>query len=221
MNNFNDKIEQDHSNREFLEATRIGDFEQVKYYLTSPLLKFHANINVNNNGALINSCGLGHLDIIRYLLTSPELKEHADIHARDDSALYWAGRMDHLHVIKYLLTSPELKEHSNINADEGACFKVACEYGHEEIMKYLLTSKELKEKTNFNYAFIDACIYEKMDITSFMVFEMNIEKSSEIIDFLTENPNIEIENLFNTRELNNELNNKLPLNISTEKKLKI
>lgn len=64
----------------------IGKFgkeqiEIVKYLLKEPSLKYNANINVENDKALINAALSK--ELLEYLLSSPELKYHANIYNQD------------------------------------------------------------------------------------------------------------------------------------------
>lgn len=77
-------------NQHFIAMCEQGDLEQVKFWLTSPTLTYHADINADNGGPIINACLKGHLSIIKYLLTSPDLEEHADIHLDNDQAFRFA-----------------------------------------------------------------------------------------------------------------------------------
>jgi ankyrin repeat protein len=206
-------------NEEFMEATRIGNFEKIKYLLTSPELKVHADIAHNEYNGFINACGLGDLKIISYLLTSPDLKKKADIHAKDDSGLYWAARMGNFNVVKYLLTSHELKKHACISVGINSCFETACENNHKEIIMFFLESKEMNNK--LSQAFMDACKYEKFDIAEFIIFELGLKKNQKINDYLKEKNLLFISNMFNTRELNQSLNKELVKNCSIDKRNKL
>ena len=67
-------------NNELKVACKKGYLTQVRYFLTSPQLKTHANINDDEiEPALTLACSAGHLEIVKYLLTSSDLKEHAKI----------------------------------------------------------------------------------------------------------------------------------------------
>lgn len=62
--------------RELLSQCTIGDLELVKYLMTSPELKFHANLKSTNYMPFHTACGLGHLDIVKFMLNEldPEQK---------------------------------------------------------------------------------------------------------------------------------------------------
>ena len=69
-------------NENFISAVKNSDFNKIKYFLTSPELEDHANINYKTdngwnalNWAILNS----NLEIVKYLLSSKELKERINI----------------------------------------------------------------------------------------------------------------------------------------------
>ena len=106
-------MSQEELNHELLKACYNGNLEIIKYLLTTPDLKVHANIHEtesdffnNEKNALMYACINGHLNIVEYLLTSPNLAEHADIHHKDNegwNALMVACHYEYLDIVKYLL----------------------------------------------------------------------------------------------------------------------
>ena len=100
----------------------------------------------------------------------------------------------HLEVVEFLLTSAELKEHANIHADNDEGFRIACSQGHLEVIKCL-------------------------------IIDMNIDKTKHIEKYLnkkTDNKTVRksIE-LFNTRDLYQNLNENIKDNKEKVKKMKI
>jgi hypothetical protein len=85
----------------------FGNLEEVKYLLTSPELKIHADAETLIDSALELSCFRGHLDLIKYLLTSPELKKNANLHAYEHDYIHTpfvnALSTNQLKVIEYFI----------------------------------------------------------------------------------------------------------------------
>ena len=78
-------IEVDCGTNELLNwACRRGFLEIVKYLLTSPEVKHHADIHRYSDEPIKSACIFGHLDIVKYLLESPDLEDHANIYAEID-----------------------------------------------------------------------------------------------------------------------------------------
>jgi ankyrin repeat protein len=138
-------------NTTLIKACLDGEFEKVKYLLTSPELKLHAQAQCHDGDydlsfPLKQAAFNGNFEIVKYLLTSSDLKEHADIHFENDDAFYMACIRGHLDIVTYMLTSPELKEHADITiAGGGDPLCGPCIHGHLEVLDYLLTSQELKK----------------------------------------------------------------------------
>ena len=97
------KLNQKELNEQFIDACAQGQLKVVKYLLTSPELKEHADIHDKDDEGFIWACYQGHLEVVKYLLTSPELNEHADIHAENDEGFICACAQGYLEVIKYLI----------------------------------------------------------------------------------------------------------------------
>ncbi len=130
---------QEELNNTFIKACKIGNLSMVRYLLTSPELKQHADIHAIEDSGFQWACEKGHLHIVQYLLTSPELTEYADMHSWSDVCFRVACANNHLKIVKYLLTSPELKSHANIHAMNDGGFLWACEQDCLDVIPYLLS----------------------------------------------------------------------------------
>jgi hypothetical protein len=121
-----------------VDACTNNRLEEVRYLLTSPELKRHANIHVLNDSSLIQACANGHFEIVKYLLTSPELKEHACIQAEQNQSIKMACRNQHLEIFKYLLTSSDLQRKVDIHAHKDSIFILAVKFSRFEFIQYML-----------------------------------------------------------------------------------
>lgn len=102
------KLEFNNMDKELLninlrDACFHGHLDIVKYLLTSPDLKKHANIHENNDWPLQRACRYGNLEVVKYLLTSPDLTEYANIHEDNDLAFKDACYKKYLEIVKYLI----------------------------------------------------------------------------------------------------------------------
>ena len=210
----------------FVLACGRGHLEVVKYLLTSPDLKWKATITAQSNRGLKDACGNGYLEVVRYLLASPDLKHHANIHASDDWALMNACINNHLDIVKYLLTSPELTEH--ITPKNSQALNYACRYGHLDIIDYLLYSPDLEEHID-----LKTCAYEifktsyesaQWEVLKYLIidchlpFDINIQRYLADLNKMTP---ANVLKLFNTREMNKGLSEKLSHKTRTNKAVKI
>lgn len=141
-----------------------------------------------------------------------------------NQSLYNAHTLDE---VRYLLTSPELKKHANIHAviHNYTIFEHACGVGNLNIVKYLLSSKELTVHANLHSnndcAIVNACRNGHLDIMAYFIFDLNIEKSASIKECIDNNPPKGINELFETREMQQELDKSLTLNTVRARKIKI
>ena len=171
-------------NDEFIDACKNGDIDKVKYLLSSPELKEHADIHAFGDAGFQWACMNGHLEVVKYLLTSPDLKKHADIHEGSDAGFQWACNKGYLDIVKYLLTSTDLKKHADIHSNSDLGFRWACENGRLEVVKYLLTSPELKEHADI-HAFGDAgfqwaCMNGHLEIVKYLLTSPEIKEHANI-----------------------------------------
>lgn len=226
----NINIEEDETDPPLTKACANGHIEVVKYLLTSKELFEHADINAENGSALAESCWNGHFNIIKYLLTSPSLKTKADLNISSISINY-AAAQGHLEIVDYLLTSSEIKQHSKINNNDINLSPIvrAAAGNHVEVVKFLTSSNKLKEysdQKSIEKAFKVAFNEEKLDVLKYFILEYNLKKTSNIEKFLGNNYNEypigEVNDWFEKRRLNNELNVELDSKFkSNDKRIKI
>lgn len=103
-------------------------------------------------------------------------------------------------------------------------FRIACLHGDLEVIKYLLTSSDLKQQADIHFqrdvGFKYAC-QNSLDIVRFFVFDMNIEKTLTIKQYLKKFPNEQVENMFKLRELNQKLEKELDSANIRNKQIKV
>ena len=170
-------------------ASANNRIELVKFLLTSPNLKEHANLHAHNNRAFIWACEYGNLEIMDYLLHSSELKVHAninDISYYKQLAFLAACSEGKLEVLKYLKSQPELDfklVSTHINGDNQNIFQLACEnYATDtDIIDFLLVDcNYIPKKTDLEY--IEENKNEKMvqhaqEIIKKINYKKNLDKS--------------------------------------------
>ena len=62
------KLNKQKLNEQFIDACRDGHLEVVKYLLTSPDLKEHADIHARNDVGFIGACRNGRLEVVKCLI---------------------------------------------------------------------------------------------------------------------------------------------------------
>jgi hypothetical protein len=124
-----------------------------------------------------------------------------------------------LNKIKYLLN----EKSANIHSEKDLGIQRACASNHLEIVKYLLTSPELKKHSNIHanddYSFKSACRNNNMDTIQYLIFEYRIPKNRSIKEFLKENN--EISQMFDKRDLNEQLHQEIKGSETTKKRNKL
>jgi hypothetical protein len=142
-------------------------------------------------------------------------------------SLYDACTKGSINEVRYLLTSLELKKHANIHAviHNATIFEHACGVGHLDIVKYLFSSNQLKEHANLHsnndYAIVQACRNGHLDIMSYFIFDLNIEKSTPIKEYLDSSPPLGVNELFEARKMQQELEKELQYNYQKYKRIKL
>lgn len=165
--------------------------------------------------SLTDACKEGDLEAIKFLLTSPDLSFNANINESDSDPIFNACDYDQMKVIDYLLTSDELNEH----ADKYFALKFCCEQDKIDIVKYLLKTPILEIDIHHenDMAFNLALSRRSNNVLQFLIFDMNIKRTTTIDKLLVDYKRDEIKNWFELREVNKELNNELG-NINLDKK---
>ena len=62
-------------NEVFISSCQKGHLEIVKYLLTSPDLKEHANIHADNDEGFIWACAYGQLEVVKYLIQDMSIEK--------------------------------------------------------------------------------------------------------------------------------------------------
>ena len=62
-------------NKVFIDSCQKGHLEIVKYLLTSPDLKEHANIHADNDYGFRWACEKGHLEIVKFLILDMSIEK--------------------------------------------------------------------------------------------------------------------------------------------------
>lgn len=209
------------------------------------------NLDFNNDASLndyfLRACWNGNLEEVRRINAKykPKLKHHnkfiriaqnfirkfkkeiyIDVHYYDDRCFRYACDRGHLDIVKYLLTSDELVEKCDIHSEKDYGLRIACQHNDLELAKYLLTSSDLKEHADIHAwndePLIGSYQNNRLDIVRFLVFDMNINKSFEIKQFIQEHNALNLNDLFDKRELHKDLSNEMISEPNKQtKKLKI
>lgn len=105
-------------------------------------------------------------------------------------------------------------------------FITACRIGEFDTVKYLLHSDELKEHadihTKNDYGLIRACQNKHLDIVRYFIFDINIEKTKDIIRFLINRSDEQVFNMFKLRDIKEQLEKEFTSDkLDNKKRIKI
>ncbi len=135
------KLNQDELNGNLIESCRKGELEAVKYLLTSPELKTHADIFCQDYYCLITAAICNHLNIVKYLLTSPDLKYKANVHANEDRVFIASLNHENKDLMMFLVQDMNIQKTKNIKA-------ALKNSESKEIILKMFKTKTLAEKLN-------------------------------------------------------------------------
>lgn len=167
-------------NEKLVSASFHNDLPLIKYLLTSPKLKQHAQINADSR-FIANICSHQDLNTLKYVLTSSELKEHANLNIDSERALCCAIYSVNIPMIKYLLNSPELKKHSNLYADH---------YGDKLVIENIFRVRAFADSAKLiDFFTLDYAVENKDSkiFTELMEYADNDDLKKQIIENLFNN----------------------------------
>jgi hypothetical protein len=126
--------------------------------MTKILLKYGANVHMDNDEPLKMACENGYVSIVKILL-----KYGANVHADDDQALILACENGHESVIDLLL-----KYNADIHINNDEPLKIACEYCHVDAVKLLINNGANVNADN-NYPIRIASEYNYPEIVNILL----------------------------------------------------
>jgi len=162
------------------------------------------------NYGLTKAASKGALEVVQYLTTSYDLKNNADINYVN-SPLKEACQHGNLNVVKFLLDSPLLEKKADLSSIENIYdFSFLCRDFISENNSQHMPDNE-KEKNDY--------LDRKMLVLKYLILEQNFKTNEDIEKFLQKPENKIIKRIFDTRELQNELNENLNKNVTKKPKI--
>jgi len=204
-----------------------GGIETVKFLF--PLLKFNNNKSKKYvaRNSIIKACIHGNLDVLKYLLSEKDIIKHVNLEKEFSGLLNDAGSKENIEVFEYIFNLDNYKEKFLKNNDgtlEDIILTCLIE-GRFEMVEYLMRHDELKNNIDINrdedYIFKFICENEGHEVIQYLVVDLNIKKTEEIAKLLENSIYNKYKKMFETRELNNSLNNELDTSNQIKKKTKL
>lgn len=204
----------------FMRACMHGHLKIVKEFINNPHTSQHINRPYIINEALLESSYVSNVNIVSYLINEPQVIRSDKFYSKCYLAGLDTAKNGHIDTLKALLNLSEDNSNRSI-LENGQILEYACNHKQYDFIKYIYTEPKLEGFFNKDNCFKYVCIKKDLDLLRFFVWDLNIEKTRVISDFLNKNEYNEIENLFELRKLNQHLNIDLDSNKNTTKKLKL
>lgn len=133
---------------------------------------------------------IGDVARLKSFLLKLEVDEPSHYYQATVAALNGACEYSQLEIIRYILTDEHMNSLNTnyMSNNEYEPFRHACKTDNLEIVRYLTTSPELKEHADIYYhkgtALISALTYRCHDVVTYLLYEMRMEISPEILERL-------------------------------------
>jgi hypothetical protein len=201
----------------FLGACESNNLDVIKFLIDN------RNSGDNMNMSQIVSDGLKislnaptrNYDLIRYLAREPKLSRV--LYAKD----YLPGKAaseDDLVLLDAIL---DLKDTSKYNVymwPKEDIIRDGCANDNSIVIKHFFTTPKLKDVLDLTSTFKEASRHQNHDLLSFFIFELNIDKTEDIAEFMEKDNNEKARKMFKIRELNDSLMQNLDANKLTKTK---
>jgi hypothetical protein len=155
------------------------EFDLVKYLLTSPDLKHHADINFSHDFLFEHASMYGYTDLIKFILETPTLNRTKSLKDSCISGMHYAVEKGHLDTIQYF--EAKLNENNDNISHQYLLLltQQACVHGQLNVFKHLaekyLENHSFKDK---DYkAFSKTFKKPYLDLIQYLIFELNIPKA--------------------------------------------
>lgn len=186
------------------------EYDLVKYLLTSPELKHHADINYEFDYIFEHACSGGHLELIEFIMDTPTLNRKINPLKSCIKGIKLTARNEQLECLKYF-ENKHKEIDKNIDYFPGVINALTlCKIS---TFKYLINKHlECNELGEEEYKTFSAIFKtNRLDFIQYLIFDLNIPKTENIELLMEKNPLKEqINNLFSLRELNQSLTDELP-----------
>ncbi len=158
------------------------------------------------NGAS-KSCKDNCLDTIKYLTNNSKVNISVNLPVSFLNAACQTGNME---IIKYILDNFEKTPNIKLALVNGSTLIDACSNNHLDVIKFLFNRpntlskgfKDIHKEDLFQVAYR----YDYHEILSYLIFDLDIKMNKVVKKCLKENPNKDVERMFEQRALNKSLN---------------
>lgn len=166
----------------------------------------------------------GHLEVIKYLVNTPTVKIGSNF-----TTPFWgamrAAEHGQLNVLKYLL-NPTKDYLINSPNSEGKILEAACRKDNIPVLQYLITLPKYNLQQNLEKGFETALRSSTIENLKYFIFDLNIEKNKDVSyimgkNYVSHSVKLEVEKMFDARDLKKSLQTELPALENKTKKIKV
>jgi hypothetical protein len=223
-NSINSNFPQENLNKELLRAINSNDLDYMKYLLTSPELKVHADPTYNDNRCFEIACGSGRLEVVKYLINTPEVKFKISRKALITQGIHFSVCHNRVEILDYFRNEARVKTKlidQELRKENFTILERACSFGFLEIVEYIFKNPKVEgnvfnnSEENINRLF-EECIYNgNSNLIRYFIFEHDTPKSEslqKLLKDITGPERRQIEGFFELRETNKSLHKELVSN---------
>ena len=188
-------------------ASKNGHLEIVKLLLDSPFSKNERTYSEIKD-YMHEAIQKGYLDIVKFLREIPVFKEETDDAKCARVVLFSAGS-GQLNILKYALQEFKDDPMTKQVLENGGAIEAACEEGKLDVVQFLIELPIERKNKQLTPFFESAYKYDRLEVLQYLIFELNLEKNDDINQLMNNKPNIQVEQLFEMKKLNNALQKEL------------
>lgn len=195
-------------------ASMKGHVDICKAIWNAPGLNHSFNNTISLKNLLSKGFEGGHIDVINFFENKLKVKK-VNFNSTITSGLISAASKGHIEVIRLFFLNKDYEELINFEFRTGAIIYAASGHNQLKVLQFLLETEGVKEKYNIHMD--NDCIFKlayenfHYDVLKYLIFELNIDKTSQIESHLIKNTSRDenCKNWFESRELKNILNKEL------------
>lgn len=202
-------------------SCKYGNLEIAKYLINSPHSSEYINIGDNISNALSHSIANNQLPIISYLMNEPSLNRSKLFYDSFSWQLSKATSADSLELFKTLLNLEHPKNSIAYLLAQEDKLSFACHDQHHKIIEYVIKTPALKEYVDLDNWFEIVSTYNNKNLLNFFIFDLKIQPTDRIKEFIKEHDLTYVQCLFDNRKLQEQLHFELIPNQNTTIKLKV
>lgn len=214
----------------FSNACESKNIELIDYLLSSPEIKEHSKINPELNNDLIQACFKGNKEVVEKLFSLPVFQQQKKNQPKKHEKLIIeafknACGSPKIEMIQFFTEELNLDDRKIVFHNLNRGLIAACNYGRLNNVKFLFQNEKTKNYINpiqYEEAALRISIHNKrIAILKYMMIEEKISISDDFKSWVQKMPEISSEikdifnNIINTHEVQDKLNEALPVKIET------